>query len=117
METPKVFISVTTVRVAGLWMATAYVNGKVAASCSCQNKKIATDAAREDAAAFAARICATPASSTPASSGRQGGAVKVGPFSMYLQRLGSDADVLRNAAPVRVPQLASTPALMEAQAA
>jgi hypothetical protein len=82
-------ISVTVARSAGEWIATAYVGGKYAASCACKSKKYAVETARKDAADFAARVLTTPAPAAAAPgqpAGRQGGAVKVGSFGLYLAR-------------------------------
>jgi hypothetical protein len=91
----KNFISVSVTRNAGEWIATAYLNGKYAASCTCKSKKYAVDTARADAADFAARLPAPEPASQPA--GRQGGACKVGSFGLYLQKPWS-ANAIREVA-------------------
>jgi hypothetical protein len=112
-------ITVTTTRRAGEWIATAFLNGKYAASCACKSKKYATETARKDAADFEQRLQAAQASApAPATAapgqpaGRQGGAAKVGSFGLYISRPWS-ANALREAAETQ-QQLAPA---AEAQAA
>jgi hypothetical protein len=91
-------ISVSAERTGGQWVATAFVDGKYAASCTCNNKQVAVSTARADAADFAARVLTKPTPAPVAAGpgqqpGRQGGAAKVGHFGLYISRPWSSSAI------------------------
>jgi hypothetical protein len=104
---------ITVQRISGEWRATATLRGHFIAGCSSKSKPYSLQCCREDADAYLQRqaakaaAAAEPAAPAPnVKAGRQGGAAKVGSFSMYLSRLGGDRDIIRAQAPAKADQVA-----------